>query len=282
MSTRIWSAPLMRFVAPSGDRPEHPTGRRYRSAVAVATCLVLLAGCRLDLAAEAVVDTDGGGTVSVAAGFDAELLQQLDELGVDPTAELEAVASSTPGWEAVRVLRDDGGLEVVASRAAETAADIGGAFRELSAGLSDQDPALLIDLEVTRDDEGATAVSGRAELRAPTTAGVSLDGVAMGPDERRLAELVATSVDAQLRIRLPGPVVAHDGDRLEDRTVVWDLPSDQAVDVRAEAEPPRWWAPLVEGLVSLPAAALVGAGAVVVLLAGGGLHKRRSRVADSG
>jgi hypothetical protein len=244
----------------------------------MAVCLVLLAGCRLDLTAEAVVDADGGGTVAIAVGFDAELLERLDALGVDPTAELEAVASSLAGWEAVRELREGGGLEVVATRPVADVDGIGDAFRELSAGLREVDPALLVDVEVTRDDAGGTAVVGSAGLRPPRTAGVSLDGVEVGPDAQELAEIVARSVDAQLRVRLPGTVTDHDGDRLEGRTVIWDLPSGEEIDVRAAAEPPPWWVPLVGWWASLPATALVGLGAMALLLVGAGLLWRRSRM----
>ena len=245
-------------------------------------CLVLLSGCRLDLAAETVVAADGGGTVAVVAGFDTELLDQLDALGVDPTAELEAAAASTADWETVRDLREDGGLEVVATRTVDEVAEIGDAFRELSAGLNEADPALLIDIEVTRDDAGGTAVTGHARLRPPGTPGVSLDGVEVGPDAEQLAAIVASSVDAQLRIGLPGRVVDHDGDRLEGRTVTWDLSTDDAVNVRVEAEPPRWYAPLVGWWSELAATARIGLGALVVLLLGGGLLWRRSRTEAPG
>ncbi len=245
-------------------------------------CLVLLTACRLDLAAEAVVDADGGGTVAIAAGFDAELLERLDALGIDPTAELEAVASSPAGWEAVRELREGGGLEVVATRTVADVADIGHAFRELSEGLSEADPALRVDVEVTRDDEGGTAVAGRAGLRPPRSSGVSLDGVEVGPDAQALAAIVARAVDAQLRIRLPGTVTDHDGDRLQDRTVIWDLPSGEQIDVRATAEPPPWWLPLVGWWAGLPVTALIGLGAMVLLLAGAALLWRRSRTDDAG
>lgn len=264
MSAHFWSR-RPRCTARSGC----PPAGTPRSVAAIVACLVLLTGCRLDLAAEAVVDADGGGTVAVAAGFDAELLDRLDALGVDPTAELEAVASSLAGWEAVRELREGGGLEVLATRTVADAADIGDAFRDLSEGLSGADPALRVDLEVVRDGEGGTAVVGRAGLRPPETAGVGLDGVEVGPDAQELAALVARSVDAQLRIRLPGTVTDHDGDRLEDRTVVWDLPPGEEIDVRAAAEPPPWWAPIS------PAALI--AVAAMLLLVGGGLLWRRSR-----
>jgi hypothetical protein len=245
--------------------------------VLVFACLLLLTGCRLDLVAEAAVDAGGGGRVAIATGFDTELLDQLDELGIDPTTELESVAAATADWETVRRTRDDGGLEVVATRAVDDVDAIGDVFRELSAGLAETDPALLIDLEVTTDDDGGTQVRGNAALRPPATAGVSLDGVAVGPDTQELAALVADTVDAQLRIRFPGSVQRHDGDRRDGRTVTWDLPSGAQVPVEATASPPSLWARLGAWWSDQPAVVLTVAVAMVLLLAGGGLLLRRSR-----
>jgi hypothetical protein len=238
---------------------------------------LMLTGCRLDLVAEAVVDPGGGGRVAIATGFDTELLDQLDDLGIDPTADLEAVAASTAGWETVRRTRDDGGLEVVATRAVDDVDAIGDVFRELSAGLSETDPALLIDLEVATDEDGGTQVGGNAAFRPPATAGVSLDGVEVGPDTQVLAALVANAVDAQLRIRFPGDVQRHDGDRLDGRTVTWALPSGSQVPVEATASPPSIWARLGAWWTDQPAVVLTVAVALVLLLAGGGLFLRRSR-----
>jgi hypothetical protein len=272
MSGDFWST-RSRAGVPSG----RPARRRSASSVLVIACLLVLTGCRMDLVAEAVVDPGGGGRVAIATGFDTELLDQLDDLGIDPTAELEAVAASTAGWETVRRTRDDGGLEVVATRAVDDGDAIGDVFRELSAGLSETDPALVIDIGVATDDDGGTQVSGSAALRPPATAGVSLDGVEVGPATQELAALVADAVDAQLRIRFPGNVQRHDGDRLDGRTVTWDLPSGAQVPVDATASPPSLWARLGARWSDQPAVALTVAVALVFLLVGGGLFLRRSR-----
>lgn len=278
MSRDFWSPRSPGDHLPAADRGARSTLRR----VLMVACVVLLTGCRLDLSAEAVVDADGGGTVAIGAGFDAALLDELDALGVDPTAELEAAAASTAGWEAVRRLRDDGGLEVVATREVADVADIGGAFRELSAGLVDADPALLIDIEVTTDDDGGAQVLGTARLQPPATAGIRLDGVEVGPEATELAAIVARSVDAQLRIRFPGAVVDHDGARVEDRTVVWELPPGDAVPVRARAAAPGWWVPLVSTVAGSPVlASAAGVGALVLLLGVGGLWLRSRSRADA-
>jgi hypothetical protein len=275
MSGYFWST-----RSSGARRPSGVPGRRVPwSALVPLVGLLLLTGCRLQLTAESVIDPDGSATVAVTAGFDESLLEELDALGIDPTAELEAAAASTEGWEAVRVLRDDGGLEVVASRAVDDVAAIGEAFRELVSGLAETDPALLIDVEVTTDANGGTEVLGSASLRPPASAGLRLDDVEVGPDASELAALVATSVDAQLRIGFPGPVTDHDGARIEGRTVIWDLPADEVVGVRAAAAAPGWWVRLAGWATGPPAMLVVGA-AILAALVGGAVRSGRRSLTD--
>lgn len=249
---------------------------RGRHGLVLLACVLLLTGCRLDLAAEAVIDADRGGTVAVSARFDPSMLAELDALGVDPTAELEAAAASGPGWEVVRRLDDEDALVVTASRAVDDVAHIGEVFRELTTGLDEVDPALVVDIEVARDADGGTEVAGTAGLRPPSTAGVSVDGAPLGPDTQELAALVEAAVDARLQVRLPGRLITHDGDRVDDRTVVWELPAGEQVELRAVAAPAGWWATLNDRWVRRSAGAIAGlatlaAGVAVI----GGLWWRR-------
>lgn len=240
-------------------------------------CAAALTGCRLDLVVEASVDEGGGGTVGLAAGFDEALLEELDALGVDPTAELEATVATT-GWEVERRADGEGGLEVEARRAVADAAGIGTVLRDLTAGLGDTDPALLVDLDVTLQDDGGVEVTGTAAFRPPTTAGFSIDGVPQGPSAAELAAIAAWGVDARLQLELPGEVTMHDGDRIEGRTVVWDLPVGDEVQVRASAAPVDWWRRFTPRWDGASVIVLAGVAAVAVLVAGTlGLWWRRLR-----
>lgn len=237
-------------------------------------CLVLLlSGCRLDLTADAEVAADGSGTAAIEAAFDPAMLEELDRLGVDPTAELEAVAAVTDGWEVTRTLQDDGSLTVRLEREVDDAAALGDAYRELSAGLGDVDPALLVDVEVAVDADGASTVEGTATLRAPESAGITLDDEPVGPTEEELSDLVDSSVHTELAVTLPGSIADHDGDRVESRTVYWQLAPDTPREISASSEAPTWWSQLP------PAALLAGGIGLVVLLIGAGvawwLHRRR-------
>lgn len=231
---------------------------RTRTICLIAVVATLLAGCRLGVRAEVDVARDGTGTAAVVVTLDAALLAELDELAVDPTAELSAAVRADDAWELERRTSDAGGLELTLRRTADDPAELTDAFRELSAGLSEDDPALLVDLDLVVDEEGAATLSGTLELRPPAGPGVVVDEEASAA----LAELVAQSVDADLVVSLPGPVTTHDADRVDGSTLTWKVTPGQPRELAAEASAPRGW-PL-ETVVAVVAGLLVLLSAVVV------------------
>lgn len=233
-----------------------------RACTALLVCLAALAltGCRLGVGAEALVEADGSGAAVVVVTLDPALLDALDAAGVDPTAELEAAVAATDGWAVERTIADDGTLTVTVRHEVADATTIGDTFRELSAGLDEQDPALLVDIEVGVDEPGAAQVRGTAALRAPSTAGAIRDGEPVGPDEQELAELVTSSVDAELVVTLPGRIVHHDGDSADERSVRWALTQDPR-SIDAASQPPSWWQQ-----IPIEAAVVAGAALLVVVL----------------
>lgn len=211
---------------------------RPRSVALLVVLAVFLAGCRLGVRAEVEVERDGSGTAAVALHLDAALLDELDELGVDPTAELTAAAASVPSWELTRRRAEDGSLTVVLARGVRTPGGLSDAFTELTDGLAGSDPALLIDLEVEVDEGGASTVSGTAMLRPPAGPGLLLDDPA---EQAAFTDEVERAVDASLVVTLPGPIERHDADEVDGSTLTWQLPVGQQRDVSAVADPPPWW-----------------------------------------
>lgn len=232
---------------------------------------MLLAGCRLDLAAETVVEHDGSGTVAVVARLDPQLLDELDALGVDPTAELEAAAAVTDGWDVDRTLEDDASLTVRLSHDVADVGAIGDAYRELAAGLGPDDPALLVDVEVARGADGSVDVGGTATLRPPATAGMTVDGVPVGPDADELGEIVDRAVTAEVVMTLPGRIDAHDGDEIDGQTVTWQMEAGETRPIDAHARPPAWWQ-------QLPLAVVGGGAAAAAVLVALGVWWWRRRV----
>ncbi len=235
--------------------------------------LLLLAvastGCRLDVSAVIDVAADGSADVELAVELDEDLLEELDRLGVDPTAELAAVPA--PRWEVERRAGGDGGLTVTLHRSFDDAAHLGPQLRELTAGLADDDPAFDLDLDIEVDADGASVVEGRARLQGPADAGVAVDGDPVGPGPDELAEQVADAVEAAVTLRLPGAVATDTAGAVDGRSVTWQLGVDEEVEIAATGQPPATQLPL--GWVTAGLAAV--AAAVVAVVAVVGVRRRR-------
>ncbi|GGI08833.1 hypothetical protein [Egicoccus halophilus] len=254
--------------------------RVLRSLLPLLLVVLVAAGCRIDVTGQLVVQRDGSGTAGLELYLDPDAVAELDALAVDPFAELSAVAVEVDDWQVERTLTDDGGERVrLATRAVDPQA-LTDALRELSSGLSDGDPALLIDLDLTVDAVGATTLDGVAGLRPPATAGARQDGEPLGPSGDELAALVDDAVRARLVVTLPGAVAEHDAEQVTGgswlgltgvaRTLHWELPVGEPRLVTARADAPAVLAPPV-------VAGLAVAGVLLLGVVGWWWRRRRRR-----
>lgn len=219
----------------------------------------LLAGCRLDVVAAVALDADGGGRASLTLEVDEALREELDGLGVDPSAPLTAAARAE-GWQLDREEADDGGLQV---RLEHEGDDPLGALAALGEGLDERDPALLIDLERRDGADGQVTVSGTARLRPPAAAGaLDAEGRPVGPGPEELAEAMREHVSATLQVRPPGRVADAGGAEVVDGAAVHRLPVDEQVEVEVTSVPSARDAWLIAGAVTLLA---IGAVALALL-----------------
>lgn len=226
------------------DRPRPSARSRVLPPLLLGLVLVLLAGCRVAPTVTVEVRDDGTAEAEVAIDLDVEVVAMLEELDLDPAAELAVAAASTPAWDFRREPGGTGGVRIVLSRATTQVATLTADLRSLSVGLAEGDPALVIDLDVTVDAEGAATLTGTAGIRPPTTIGALQDGDPIGPAGDELAALLATGVDAWLVVTLPGEVAANDADRLDELTFAWQLPVGELRAVNAQttpAEPAPLW-----------------------------------------
>jgi len=220
-------------------------------------------GCRLDLTAGAELQGNGTGTATLAIRMDDALLTELDELAIDPTIEITAAATEAEGWTIERTVDDEQAITLLLVAEVTDAAELGELFRDLSSGLSEHDPGLLIDIEVAMTADGAATVEGTVSFRAPRTAGVVVDDEPFGPAGDTLQARTAEVVMPRLELTLPGSVVAHDGDQLDGRTVRWDVPVDDVRGVSAVSESPAlyqeaWvWIAVTGVLITVGALVLV-------------------------
>lgn len=237
---------------------------------------MVLAGCRLGVAADVDVRSDGSGVVAVVFELSEALLDELDAIGVDPTAELMAVsAGDTGGWTVGRDVRDGGGMRLTLEREVDGPAGFGDALRDLTSGLSSDDPAMVVDLAVTVAEDGAAGVDGVAEFRSPATAGATLDGAPIGPSGAELAALVADAVAAQVVLTFPGVVGSSDADVVDGRTATWNLDVDVPRELTAVAAAPSL-------LSELLVPALIAAAVVVVAIGIAAVLVRRRRLRRAG
>lgn len=241
-------------------------GRRLAAWVVLAALLV---GCELSVTSQLEVARDGSGTVGVTFAMDPAMLAELDAVDLDPTAELTAAVAGTPGWELERTA-DEQGLRVTATTTGDDPEELTAALGELTDGLSDDDPAVDLDLDLAVDDEGAAQLRGTAQLRAPAGPGVvdrAGDGVDTAADGAvttdEMVELTREHVDATLVVTLPGRPLTHDADAVDGRTLTWQLPVGEPVAVQVDAGVPSPWTPQLllaigAGILLLVSAAAAG------------------------
>lgn len=228
---------------------------------------LLLTGCRLGVVTDVEVGSDGRGEVAVVLDLDEELLGELDAIGVDPTAELmTAAAEDTGEWTIERSFQEGVGMRLTLAREVDEPAGFGAALRELTAGLSADDPGPVVDLEVTVADDGAARVDGNAEFRPPATAGATLDGEPIGPSGAELAALTADAVTSRVVVTFPGPIESSDADTVDGRTATWELEVGMPRALTAVAAAPSPFAGLlVPGLIVAGLAIVVAGGAVALV-----------------
>lgn len=249
----------------------------WRAALGLLLLAGLLAGCRIDLGARLAVERDGSGTAGLDILLDADAVARLDELALDPFAELTAAAVETPDWTVERASTDEGGMRVSLSTDAPDPEALTAALAGLSEGLGPDDPSFAIDLDLDVAADGAVELHGELGVRPPATSGARRDGQPVGPAGDELAALVAEAVTARFEVSLPGRAIAHDADTYAGggllagsrSTLTWDVPVGATRSVSATGAAP----PPVEPWMIAVAAAIV-----LVLLALAAWFWRRRRV----
>jgi hypothetical protein len=241
-----------------------PPRSSWRQLLVLPLVALVIAGCRLDVGTDVEVDARGAGTVAVSVRIDGATLRELDRLGVDPGIDVDLALGPTSRWRSERLVDEDGGLTHVYRRDFADGAELTAVLRELSDGIAVQDPALRFDVVATTTRRGALTLVGNAGLRPPSTTGVLIDDVPVGPSGRDLSALTADAVRARLDVHVAGTVVETDADRAGERSAGWDLPVGGLRPITLVSAPAGWWSRVPWTLVGVLGAAVVAAAAVTV------------------
>lgn len=199
---------------------------------------VVLAGCNLAVGVDVAVNADGSGELELAFRLDEQLAASLEADGFDPAFGFDQLENAAPEWR-VEVDRGDG-VEV---RVRAPFADQAELDQRVTA-LNDQvdiveDGAILGALRVDVADDGLVTVAGEATLVLPATTGATGDGVVFDGDDLRalLAEQGEQVLRAEVRVRMPGPVLDSNADTVEGSTATWTLEIDETTSLEASAQP---------------------------------------------
>jgi len=220
----------------------HARSRHPSSLVAVALVALALAGCQLRVATDIVVEVDGSGTASMRIVVDEELAETLAEAEVDLQQGLDDAAAGAD-WEARPLEGADGtGVELRTSFA--TPEELGERVAELSAALTEDDGALLRDVELRRTEDGGYAFSASAGIDPPRIVGsLPLDEGSEGAVRFDGDDLAAALEEggeelarADLRVTFPTVPVAE-GATVETTAATWNLPNHELATVSATAPP---------------------------------------------
>jgi len=231
-----------------------------RRVLVLCVCVAALAGCRVDISVDMVVEPDGTGTITLVASADAEVVAAVPTLA-DELATDDIIAA---GWaiEGPTVL-PDGGLTITLSHDFASDAEATNLLNSIGPPFN--------QMAVTRNTSGedtTTRLTGLLGLPDGFESFADEDLVAaVGsvPFSEQIAASGATpesSINAVIRAELPGQIDADEtnGTQLGDNRLEWQAPTDgtildwRAVSVQSPGDD-RWWArPLsVVALVALVA-----------------------------
>ncbi len=218
-----------------------------RRVLALCVCVAALAGCRVELSVDMVVEPDGTGTITFVATADADVVAAVptlaDELAVDDIA--------AAGWtiEGPTAL-PDGGLTITLSHDFASDAEATNLLNSLGPPFN--------QMAMTRNTSGedtTTRLTGLLGLPDGFESFADDDliaAVGSMPFSEQIAASGATpesSIGAVIRAELPGEIQADEtnANPLGDNRLEWRVPTDgtildwRAVSVQSPGDD-RWWA----------------------------------------
>jgi len=193
-----------------------PLNRSVVGAVCLAVGVAVLAGCRLSAESTVTVGADGSGTLAVGLSADEALLARAAEADVRPLADLaeQASALADRGSWTTEIERSEGRVRRISlSSEFSRPKALNSASTALSEGLATPWVAPLEPWRLTLTDDRAR-LEGGADLRLSDTRGDF--GVGAG----EAADRLRSHVEMRVAARLPGDVIATNGERGDGQRVM--------------------------------------------------------------
>jgi hypothetical protein len=231
----------------------------------VLAALVMLLGsaCKLELDVNVDVAEDGGGTVEVVVGLDADAI---DKIGGDLAAVMEVDDLVDAGWAVDGPAEESDGFTRVRIRHAFGTPEEAG---EVFAQIAGEDGPFQ-DFEVTRDTSfaetawrftGSVDFSGGLGAFGDDALAAELDGEPLGQSveeiEAQLGDSLSRLIQVRVRARLPGEVTSNATTKA-DNGAVWQVGfGEGSVDLEAKGTERRLATLALAGAAVLCALALV-------------------------
>lgn len=222
-----------------------------RRILLLSLALVLTTACQLRLDVAVDVNRNGGGTLGVTVGADAELQDAAAEAGADPLETLVQTARGLEddGWRVTRGSQADV-QTVTLSREFADPAEFNTVAEQLARALAADEVVLLepLTMEVTADTiavEGAAGAQPRAAVRD------------YGLTRRAAVQLVRQeeALDYTVTLTLPGDVVSTTAGEAAISPLVWQIPVGEQVVIAAESTRPG--PPILRAVLGAVGGALV-------------------------
>ncbi len=171
---------------------------------------LVLAGCRIHIVQETIVNEDGSGLLRAILALDDEAREAVESLGADET-DIFDLGAQTEGWDVQDWAEDDlTGIELTRPFAG---------LDDVAVVLGEPDQTIPVErVSLTQDGDDFFF---EATLGDPAALEEATDNSFF--DAEQVAQLLSEFVETEVRMQLPGDVQEHNADRVEDGVLIWDI-----------------------------------------------------------
>lgn len=229
--------------------------------VALLVALLLTAsGCKIEMALDTVLETDGSGSVGLRLTADKEILDLMSSQGAGPGDLFDEFQKGVPeGWDADSGTEADGTQWVSAKRLFDDPSDLESLFVEGSDGPAE---SMGVKEFTLAQDRGffSTKTEFRAVWDVESLLSSTGEEIPLGMD----LGAVSSIFEIQNRLTLPGDIKDNNADEVDGNTLIWRPVLAGSTEMYATSVAYRW--ALILGIAGAAFLVLVGLVVALVLL----------------